>query len=99
MIGGQSIFDLLHEPKFHCLVFSDQTNHADELKKIVADRYGDMVEVQSISLTPEATEAFGQEKSFAMLVRPDNYIGRITSDTSEVAVTSYLDGLSVSDKL
>ena len=90
MVDGKSVFDLLHEPKFHWLVFSDQGDNIDDLRKTVADTYGDLVDVQSISLSAEAIEVFGNGKSFSVLLRPDNYIGRITSDTSAVALTSFL---------
>lgn len=93
MVDGKSVFDLLHEPKFHCLVFSAQRDDVDELRKTVADKYRDVVDVQRRSLSTEAAGAFGHKESFAVLLRPDNYIGRITSDTSHVAITSYLDRL------
>ena len=93
MVDGNSVFDLLHEPKFHCLVFSAQRDDVDELRKTVADKYRDVVDVQRLSLSTEAAGAFGHKESFAVLLRPDNYIGRITSDTSHVAITSYLDRL------
>ena len=99
LVDGKSVFDSLHEPKFHWLVFSAQRDGVDELRKIVADKYGDSVDVQSLSLSEEATGAFGHEGSFAVLLRPDNYIGCITSDTSPSALTSFLNGLRVSDKL
>ena len=98
MFDGKSVFDLLHEPKFHWLVFSIQQDDVHELRKIVAGKYGDLVDVQSLPLSPEASDAFGHEDSFAVLLRPDNYIGRITGDQSHVALTSVLNGLSVSDK-
>jgi hypothetical protein len=98
MVDGKSVFDLLHEPRFHWLVFSAQGDDP-ALRKIVADKYGGLVDVQSLSLSAEAADAFGHNNSFAVLLRPDNYIGRITSDASHVAFTSYLDELEVSDKL
>ena len=99
VVDGKSVFDLLHEPKFHWLVFSEQRYDLDELKKTMADRYRDLVDVQSLSLSAEATGAFGCAESLAVLLRPDNYIGRITGDTSHVALTSFLDRLGGSDKL
>ena len=95
MVNGKSVFDLLHEPKFHWLVFSTLGDDVDELRKIVAAQYGDLVDVQSLSLSADVTDAFGHENSFAVLLRPDNYIGRITSDTSHVALTSFLTRLRV----
>lgn len=93
MVDDKSVFDLLHEPKFHWLVFSTQQDDVNELRRTVADKYGDVVEVQSLPLSQEARDAFGREKTFAVLLRPDNYIGCITSDTSHVAFTSFLDEL------
>ena len=99
MVDGKSVFDLLHQPGFHWLVFSAQQDDVIDLREIVADKYGDLVDVQSLPLSPEASEAFGHEEPFAVLLRPDNYIGRITGDTSHVPLTSFLNGLGVSDKL
>ena len=93
LVDGKSVFDLLHEPKFHWLMFSAQQDDVGELRKTVAGKYGDLVEVQRLSVSANVTDAFGHEGSFAVLLRPDNYIGRIASDTSHVALRSYLDGL------
>ena len=89
MVDGTSVFDLLHEPKFHWLVFSADGKVVDE----VARDYGEWVDVHSLSLSAEAVDAFGHEDSFAVLLRPDNYIARITSDTSHIALTSFLNRL------
>ena len=93
MVDDKSVFDLLHEPKFHWLVFSARDD-VDELRKTVDDKYSDLVDVQSLQLSQDASDAFGHEDSFAVLLRPDNYIGRITSDTSHIALTSFLNGLA-----
>src|SRR5687767_8795096 len=92
LVDDKSVFDLLHEPKFHWLVFSAERGEVEVPGKIIADEYGNLVDVQSLPLSADVTDAFGQEKSFAVLLRPDNYIARITTDTSYVALTSYLDG-------
>lgn len=91
MVDGKSVFDLLHEPKFHWLVFSDNRDVIDKLRRMVADKYGELVDVQGLSLSGEAADVFGHEDSFAVLLRPDNYIGRITSDTSHLGLRSFLD--------
>ena len=93
LVDGKSVFDLLHEPRFHWLVFWAQREDVDELRKMVADKYVDLVDVQSLSLSTDVTDAFGHGNSFAVLLRPDNYIARITADISHAALTSYLDGL------
>ena len=99
IVEGKSVFDLLHQPKFHWLVFSAQRDDVDELRKIVTEKYADLADVLSLSLSTEATGAFGHKESFAVLLRPDNYIARITGDTSYVAITSFLERLGVSDRL
>ena len=99
MVDGKSVFNLLREPKFHWLVFSAQRDGVDELRKTVASKYGDLVDVQSLPLSTEAAGAFGHKESFAVLLRPDNYIGQITRDTSHVVLTSFLDKLALSDTL
>ena len=88
LIDGQSIFDRLREPRFHLLTFSDgqtdqKTEAVDELVDSIVDRH-------TIPLYPHVTEAFGVEKSFNVLLRPDNYIAVISQDSSLAPIENYL---------
>ena len=70
--NGENIYHKLKTPKFHLLVFSDGCDRHD-LRSEVAE-YGDWIDVRVIPLTPQVVEIFGVDKSFMVLLRPDNYI-------------------------
>jgi 2-polyprenyl-6-methoxyphenol hydroxylase-like FAD-dependent oxidoreductase len=87
-IEGESIFSRLSEPKFHLLSFSDGggettgSNLSDELK--------DLIDVYEIPIYPRVAEVFGSDKSFRVLLRPDNYIATISNDASLAPIENYL---------
>jgi hypothetical protein len=85
---GHSIYDRLHAPKFHLVSFIDPAHSDQMLTELVANRQ-DVIEQISIPLTREVEEKFGAKKPFNVLLRPDNYIALITSDTSPAAIESY----------
>lgn len=90
-IEGKSIYDRLHEPKFHLIVFSDgkrnQLNAANEFK----NKYNGWLDIHSLPLYPGIARVFGTDTSFTLLLRPDNYIGLITLGNSLEEVEMYLD--------
>lgn len=89
-IDGQSIYDRLREPKFHLLTFYDGQNGSSESLKI-KDGYSDLIDEYRLPVYPQVAEIFGTKKSFNVLLRPDNYIGLITSDVSSAPVENYLE--------
>lgn len=88
-VGGQGIYDKLHQPKFHWLVFS---NSEDVLAlKTDLDRSElEFVDFNMIPLEPQTTEVFGTNQAFTILLRPDNYIGFISAEISLNRVKHYL---------
>jgi hypothetical protein len=48
------------------------------------------IDTHSYALFPHVAEAFGTEKSFFLILRPDNYIGMISDDFSPEGIASYL---------
>ncbi len=82
MIDGASIYDKLHEPKFHLLSFSDGQDDPQFFKAELDNRYARLCDFNAIPLSPEAAEAFGKDEPFSVLLRPDNYIGFISTNTS-----------------
>ena len=90
LMDGKSIYDGLRAPKFHLVRFSDGTDGGDlsELGK-----YAHLFDHQVVLLSPDAVEAFGAEKSFQVLLRPDNYIGLISADMSLRSVADYFRGV------
>jgi len=89
-IDGKSIYDNLHQPKFHRLVFSNGKNGYQTTREETETEYADLVDSNIIPLYPQVAEIFGTAKPFGVLLRPDNYIGAIFSDTSSELMKDYL---------
>ena len=90
LVDGESVYDKLHDAKFHWLVFSDTQIDVQTLKTELEEPYADLIDCNAISLNPSVSEIFGTDKPFSMLLRPDNHIGFISTDFSSSEVTSYL---------
>ncbi len=97
-VEGQSIYDKLRQPKFHWLVFSDtQSDTQDDvqaLKTELENQYTEFVDFNVILLNPRLVEVFGTNSSFNVLLRPDNYIAFISTETSLNSVKTYLKKLT-----
>jgi 2-polyprenyl-6-methoxyphenol hydroxylase-like FAD-dependent oxidoreductase len=95
LTDGASIYDKLHQPKFHLLVFSDEQNDYQALKTELENEYADWVDFNVIPLQPQVAEIFGTEKPFSLLLRPDNYIGFISPKISLDEIRVYLSEMVV----
>lgn len=88
-IEGESIYDKLHQPVFHWLVFSEgpfeSTLQIEDSKPL--DRH-------VFPFLPSIAETFGSNKPFGVLLRPDNHIAFLSRDTSSDKLLSYLNELS-----
>ena len=94
LVDGKSIYERLHQPKFHCLVFSDVQGDFQALKADLESQFGELVDLQTIPLYPQVAEVFGTNKSFSVLLRPDNYIRFISQETSARELSVYLNKVS-----
>ena len=96
LVGGESVYDRLREPKFHVLVFEDEdaSSQASENSRtaqtVAAGADTNIVDFQNIPLGKQASEAFGADGPFTVLLRPDNYVGCISAGTSAGGLESYL---------
>ena len=90
LVGGKSIYDKLHQPKFHLLVFSDAESDFQALKTELESKYSGSVDFNAVLLDPRVAEIFGTDKPFNVLLRPDNYIGFISPETSLDRLGAYL---------
>jgi 2-polyprenyl-6-methoxyphenol hydroxylase-like FAD-dependent oxidoreductase len=90
LVGGESIYDRLRQPKFHLLVFSDSKDSAQISKAELESWYGEMIDFNLLPLTTQAAEAFGTDRTFQLLLRPDNHIGFISNETSPDDLSAYL---------
>ncbi len=81
---GASIYDRLREPKFHLITFFDGANKPPEIAE------NDLMDLHELPLYPNVAEIFGAKQTFSILLRPDNYIGLITSENSGEDLNRYL---------
>jgi 2-polyprenyl-6-methoxyphenol hydroxylase-like FAD-dependent oxidoreductase len=84
-IDGASIYDRLRTPRFHWIVFAEHPEavHSESM----AD---DLFETHVLPLHPKAAAAFGMTGPFSVLLRPDNHIAFLSSDTDGARVRTYL---------
>jgi 2-polyprenyl-6-methoxyphenol hydroxylase-like FAD-dependent oxidoreductase len=90
-VEGQSIYDKLQEPKFHLLTFSDGQSDYRKERDDIESRHAHAVDYHVIPLYPHVAEVFGTSEPFNVLLRPDNYIGFISPQTSTSRLGLYLD--------
>ena len=57
----------------------------------MGNQYAELVDFNAVPLQPQVMEAFGTDKSFHLLLRPDNYIGFISTETSSDDLRAYLN--------
>jgi len=89
LVDGKSIYDQLREPKFHLLSFSDGEDDYQQAGEIES-KYGHLLDRHVVPLYPQVTAVLGASKPFTVLLRPDNYIGFISSETSSSRLVNYL---------
>ena len=86
----ESIYDSLHSPVFHLLIFSDGKSAIPPLPGELMQRWEGKIDSHFFDLDSTAKEAFGTDKQFYLILRPDNYIGLISDDFSPELVSAYL---------
>src|SRR5215813_8027715 len=89
-VDGKSIYQNLYKPKFHLLVFADDQSNVQAMKTELETRYRDLVNFSAVSLDPQIAEAFGTDKPFCVLLRPDCYIGYLSTEFSSNELRTYL---------
>jgi hypothetical protein len=89
-IDGKSIYDFLHDPVFHLLIFSEGKTEIPPLPEELMKRWEGKIDSHFYDLSEKAKELFGTERSFFLILRPDNYIGMISDDFSPEIVSNYL---------
>ena len=89
-INGRSIYDDLHAPTFHLLVFSDGKYEIPPLPDHLLNNWHGRIDSHFFPLDEAAKKAFGCDRSFFTILRPDNYIGLLSDDFSPELVAKYL---------
>lgn len=92
-VNGHSVYECLKQPLFHWLIFSDCTDQQAELREHIMQENQHVVDVHCFILTPDIERVFGTYRPFALLLRPDNYIGLITTNLSFEHVERYFRNL------
>lgn len=95
LVDGANLYDKLRAPKFHLLIFSDGEHGNRDLKLELENKYGDLMDFNIIPLYPHIVEIFGINRSFNVLLRPDNYIGFIFTEVSLAEFKTYLQRWSI----
>jgi 2-polyprenyl-6-methoxyphenol hydroxylase-like FAD-dependent oxidoreductase len=93
LVNGASVYDRLHSPAFHLLSFSDGDNNCGALGKEIEEDYSGFVDHHVLPLYPNIQELFGTEQPFTVLLRPDNYIGFISTENPSDGLRRYLGEL------
>jgi hypothetical protein len=94
LIEGESIYDCLKTPKFHLLTFSDGQTDSQILRQQIENEFADLFDYNVFPLYPRIAELFDENKTFTVLLRPDNYIATIFSGTENSRIKSYFNSLA-----
>lgn len=88
LIDGKSVFDFLQKPKYHFLVLSNENSNFAELETRIKEN-DEWIDYQAFPLVPHVAEIFGADKSFCVLLRPDNHLAFISERISFDELKSY----------
>jgi len=91
VVDGASIYDRLHDPKFHVIVFSDGASEIPDMKAELEAAYANLIDTHTVPLYPNIAEVFDAKESFMVVLRPDNYIGLISGEVSLEKVAGYME--------
>jgi hypothetical protein len=94
LVNGRSIYDKLHQPKFHWLVFADARADLPALKTELDLQDPELCDFHILPLDPAVAKVFGSIESFNLLLRPDNYIAFISTEISSNQVKNYLQKIT-----
>ena len=89
-IDDRSVYDDLHAPSFHLLVFADDATEIPPLPALLMQKWNGRIDSHFYPLYETVKEDFGCGHPFFVILRPDNYIGHISDDFSPKLVEMYL---------
>jgi 2-polyprenyl-6-methoxyphenol hydroxylase-like FAD-dependent oxidoreductase len=92
-VEGERVYERLDQPKFHLVVFLEERGDFQEMKTGLGYQYAESIDLDVIPLNPQIAKVFGTNSSFHVLLRPDNYIGFISTGTSLGNLRVYLNKL------
>ena len=88
---GKSIYDSLRKQNFHLLTFARE--QSNDIANEIESSYAGLVDYHALPLTPQVAEIFGTDAPFSVLLRPDNYIGFISTGNASSGLTDYFENV------
>lgn len=89
-VDGVSVYDSLHSPLFHLLIFDDGETEMPQLPMELMRQWDGLIDIHCFRLDDKMSKIFGTHSAFFIILRPDNYIGLISEDLSPGLIRSYL---------
>jgi hypothetical protein len=83
LVDGKSVYERLHDSKFHLVSFSDGL--VEESPAELDGEFASLLTRHQLPLYPHIAEAFGTTESFSVLLRPDNYVAKVSEGVSSCA--------------
>ena len=91
LVDGKSVYDSLHAPEFHLLTFTSEVEQPEHTRERIEHEFPNLVDYHVFPLNERVTEIFGTDKPFSVLLRPDNYIGFVSSRAPLAELRTYFD--------
>jgi 2-polyprenyl-6-methoxyphenol hydroxylase-like FAD-dependent oxidoreductase len=91
--NGTDIYDSLHAPKFHLLTFTNDAEQRELSDEALQSELGSSITHLVYPLSERAAELFGSDKPFSVLLRPDNYIGFVSSGDPLSELRTYFNNV------
>jgi 2-polyprenyl-6-methoxyphenol hydroxylase-like FAD-dependent oxidoreductase len=88
---GKSIYDRLHQPRFHFLKFSDEQGGAVLPEGSIEPMQKNLIDYHVVPLDSTVREIFGTDRSFSALLRPDNYICSIQTEGGPETIKCFIN--------
>lgn len=89
LVNGVSIYDRLLAPKFHLIIFSNTESLDFQFDRTHAD----LIDTIALPLDREIVDIFGTDRAFMVLLRPDGYIGALSTHIEIEEITATIDRL------
>jgi len=88
-VDGRGVYEWLKAPKFHLLTFANDPESDANINAEVERQFTNVVDCHSFALTEHVAELFGTNRPFCVLLRPDNYIGFLSTEEPIAELTNY----------
>jgi len=90
-IDGEGVYDWIHAPTFHLLMFTHDVEKLEESRESIEQELPNTVDCEIFPLTQQVAAIFGTEESFNVLLRPDNHIAFLSFEDPLAQLRAYLD--------